>query len=812
MKLIQPVLSVLLLLGWIFLLNNPISTKKATIPAPGPFLSPFTGFWHNASIPDVDRLRMGSNEINSPIQVVWDDRLVPHIFAQNEKDALYVSGYTMASQRLWQMDMLARSAQGRLAEVLGGERLIARDKEQRRMGMLFGAENALRGWKKDSIRYQGIEAYCRGVNDYINQLKEKDFPIEYKLMGFKPEPWSPLKTAAIVKYMAQSLCSRETDLEASNTRAYLGDSLYNYLYPSFVDAQTPVIPKGHEWGFKASADTAQVRTSFNNLMTLYRRPNTLPPPGQGSNNWAVSGSKTKSGYPILCNDPHLRLTLPSIWFENQIHTPDFNAYGVSVPGIPGILIGFNEYIAWGETNVGHDVADWYRIQWLDSSHTTYLLDGKPMTVDYKFEEIKIKNQATLIDTVKYTCWGPISSDSPDDPHAGLAYHWIAHEIPESFEMLVFINLMKSKNYEDYYRALNGYKSPAQNFVFASKDGDIAITVNGQFPIKQKGQGQFIQDGTSSANAWRGFVPYEQNPRIKNPATGFVASANQHSTDPSYPYYYNGDFDYFRGRMINRSLAPLRQITPEDMMKLQNSNYSIKAEENLPVMLNLLDSAIVNNTDKQQLVEKLKSWNYLFDADSEVAGFFNLWYRNMYRLVFDELYANPDSSELQYPKTYMTTLLFHTGQQHPIFDIKATTQRETAKDIVGLAFQQTWNGIPREENGQIKTWSKIADSKIQHLANLPGFSREHVKVGGITDALNAMGNGSGPSWRMIVELGTQNKARVIYPGGQSGNPASRYYDNMVDDWSNGKYQVAIFLKNPAEIKPVFSQQFSPNHAK
>lgn len=808
MKLIRPILAAIVLLAWIYFLNNPIVTKKSTIPAVGAFMSPFTGFWQNASLKDVQEGRFAANGVSQSTTVVWDNRLVPHVFAENETDAFYASGYTIASQRLWQMDMLARSAQGRLAEVLGGDRLIARDKEQRRMGMLFGAENAIIGWKKDSVRFKWIEAYCQGINDYIQQLKEKDYPIEYKLMGFKPETWTPLKTAAIVKYMAQSLCSRESDLEATNTLAYLGDSLYGMLYPSYVEAQSPIIPKDKIWDFKPVLDSNGAHSTFDKLKTLYHRPSETAAAGLGSNNWAVSGSKTLSGFPILCNDPHLRLTLPSIWFENQIHTPEFNAYGVSVPGIPGILIGFNEFIAWGETNVGHDVADWYRIQWTDSSHSAYMLDGRVVEVDYKIEEIKVKNKPSLWDTIKFTYWGPVAAESRDDLHYGLAYHWIAHEVPETFEMLVFINLMKSKNYEDYYQALNGYKSPAQNFVFASNQGDIAITVNGKLPIKRPGQGQFLQDGSSSANAWQGYIPYEHNPRIKNPVSGYVASANQHSTAPSYPYYYNGDFDYFRGRMVNRLLNPLQKVTAEDMVKIQNNNYSIKAEENLPVMLKLLDSSLINNEDKKQLIKNLSSWDYQFDANSAAAGFFNSWYRSMYRGIFDEIYTSKDSSDLLYPKSYMTGLLLNTNLTHSIFDIQSTPLKETAKEIIGIAFEETWKTIPRDNSGHIKSWYEIADSKIQHLANLPGFSREHLKIGGTGDALNAMANGSGPSWRMIVELGKANEAMVIFPGGQSGNPASSHYDNMVDDWASGKYQRAIFVKTPEEITSNFKQQFTP----
>ncbi len=810
MKAIKPALAFILLILWIYLLDHPISIRQTTLPAIGKFMSPFTGFWQNAVAPDVHTGEFKAEELSAKTQVVWDDRLVPHVFAEDERDAFYVSGYIIASQRLWQMDMLARSAMGRLAEVLGGERLTARDKEQRRMGMLFGAENAVIGWKKDSIHFGYIEAYCAGVNDYISQLKSRDLPLEYKLMGFTPEPWTPLKTAAIVKYMAQSLCSREYDLEATNTRAFLGDTLYNILYPEYVDGISPVIPAGTEWAF--SKDTAGNKTDkvIDELESLYLRPNTLPPPGQGSNNWAVSGSKTKSGYPILCNDPHLRLTLPSIWFENQIKTPEFNAYGVSVPGIPGILIGFNENIAWGETNVGHDVADWYRIQWADENHDAYYLDGKKVPVTKKVEEIRVKNEKTIFDTVRYTSWGPVPVDDPSSPHGGLAYHWIAHETPQSFEMLVFLNLMKAKNYEDYYRALNGYKSPAQNFVFASKEGDIALTVNGNLPLKKQGQGKFVQDGSVSTNAWQGFIPYENIPRTKNPARGFVSSANQHSTDPSYPYYYNGDFEYFRGRTLNRLLESKGQFTGEDMMPLQNDNYSLKAEENLPVMLSLLDSAGNTDDDRQDLIRALRSWDFNFGPESKEANFFNTWHREMYRLIFDEWYGNKDSSQLQYPKMYFTGVLLK-DEDHRLFDLKSTLDKtETARDIINLAFLQAWKDVGRDSGGNILPWSKAAKSRVQHLANLPGFSRENIEIGGVGDALNAMANGSGPSWRMIVELGEKPRARVIFPGGQNGNPGSRFYDNMIDDWAAGKYQEAKFIIDPNELKALFTQNFSASH--
>jgi len=234
-----------------------------------------------------------------------------------------------------------------------------------------------------------------------------------------------------------------------------------------------------------------------------------------------------------------------------------NAYGVCLPGVPGVIIGFNENIAWGQTNVGQDVVDWYRIKWVDEAKTKYWLDGQEKEVAYVYESYQVNGRKeVLVDTVKYTYWGPIVYEDDALPKQDLAMHWVAHN-PGNGEELEFItDLDKADNYEDYSAALTKYETPAQNFVFAARDGDIAIKVNGKLPIKKDQQGRFVQEGNETANDWSGWIPKTQVPQIKNPARGFVSSANQHSTDPSYPYYYNGGFADYRGRVANRYLAKM----------------------------------------------------------------------------------------------------------------------------------------------------------------------------------------------------------------------------------------------------------------
>lgn len=782
------------------------------VPTPplGKFINPFTGFWQNGEVqgrlPDIN-LRF--EQLSGEVRVVFDERLVPHIFAANLKDASFVQGYITAKYRLWQMDISTRSVAGRLSEVLG-ERLLGRDKNQRRKGLVFAAENALASWKRNPEEIQLVEAYSDGVNAYIETLKPYQYPLEFKILNYQPEPWTPLKSALFFKNMAETLCSRNYDLQTTNARNALGTDLFDFLYPEYNPKQSPVIPTEVKYAF----DTISVnRPSTPPTMIGGVFPfDALPQPSEflGSNNWAVSGDKTASGKPILCNDPHLGLTLPSIWYEIQLHTPEVNSYGVSLPAVPGILIGFNEYIAWGMTNVGQDVLDWYQIKWTDETKKKYLVDGQELEVEEMVEIIKVRGKKeSVLDTVKYTVWGPIVYESKDSPYRDLAMRWVAHDLPKekaAYEIGVFNKLIQSKNYDDYREAINNYDSPAQNFVFASKEGDIAMTVGGKFPLKRNQQGRFIQDGSLSDNAWQGFIPKSQIPRVVNPIRGFVASANQHSTDQSYPYYYVGGFDDYRGRYINQTLEKMENITVEDMMALQNDNHSLEAAEMLPLLLELLST---NQLDKAalELLEQLKQWDYSFDMDELAPAAFVEWSGKVYELTFDEIYALRDSFPVAFPETWRLIELLDTVPGHPIFDRQSTNERENAKDIVKKAFVEMWEDSKNDFSKAGFNWDRYKKTRIAHLGRIPGLTVSDFSVGGYRNAPNAIQRGFGPSWRMIVELGPEVKAYGVYPGGQSGHPGSKYYDQMINQWAAGEYNSLNFMKTPEDIaSPLFNMTF------
>lgn len=821
MRILRFLLALFLTGAVVWLLQTPQKVGGNTLPALGAFFNPFSGFWKNAEpAKGFSPKNMDLPGLKGKVEVVYDDLLVPHIFAENKEDAVRVQGYVTAQHRLWQMDIATRKASGRLSEVLG-ERTLNIDRMERRRGMVFAAENDVLGWSKSPEGMSLLKAYADGVNAYIGQLSPADYPIEFKLLNYDPEPWSVFKTALIVEAMAETLCAGENDLASTNALAQFGRGTFDYLYPEWNPKQRPIIPDTGQWkDWKVVLPpAAPTNNSLSGVLEKTENSfsqNEIPPDDDyivGSNNWALSGSNTASGHPLLCNDPHLNLTLPSIWFQIQIHTPEQNCYGVSLQGVPGIAIGFNENIAWGLTNVGHDVSDWYRLQWTNPERTKYSLDGEIREVQKRPEIIKIKGREPLLDTVKYTVWGPVVYDfEPDHPLRDCALRWVTHDQPDRDAPNIFIFLNAGKNYDDYRKALAAYDCPAQNFVFATRSGDIAITVQGKFPVRAPEQGRFVQDGSRWANAWHDFIPADRVPAMKNPSRGFVFSANQHSTPPTYPYYYlSGDFDDYRGRHIYDRLAAMKNATADSMKTIQLDNFSQRAADALPVMLRLLDRSRLD-ADGQKMADELAAWNYRYEANAPAPPLYEVWFDSCYLKTWDEMTAlRQQKREVLIPERWRFIELLEKDPTNIFFDHPATPQRETARDIVNEAFalmQNYFRQNPRKRIG----WGQFRGFTIRHIAQIDAFSRLDVVVGGNGAAPNAITRTHGPSWRMIVELGEKVHGMGVYPGGQSGNPGSRWYDDMVGTWAKGEYYDLLFMASSGESSDriLGKQTFSPGH--
>lgn len=763
-----------------------LNKSWGSLPPLGKLLSPQHGFWQNAE--SVNRnfsAQLVLPGLSKNVTVWEDERLVPHVFAETENDAAYVLGYLHARDRLWQMEVQTMASAGRLCEILGPS-LLERDRLKRRQGMVFGAQNSLKAIESDPVQKAYLDAYTRGVNTYIKSLRTRQLPLEYKLLNYRPEPWSNLKTALLIKYMADDLAGAANDLEYTNARRYFSENEAEQMFPDFTDTLDPIIPAGTPYAAPSKRPVRPADSILYRDQVALRFKMEKPDPDNGSNNWAVAGSRTKSGAPILANDPHLGLNLPSLWYEVQLHTPTMNVYGVSLPGAPGVLIGFNDYIAWGITNGSEDVKDYYRMQFRNGK-TQYLFNGEYRNAELRVEEIKIKGEASYFDTVAYTVWGPVMFDNtfPDNTarEGFLAVRWKAHD--GTNELATFYGLNRARNYDEYLAALQHFTCPAQNFLFAAKTGDIALWHNGDYPLRWKDQGKYIMPGWDSTYAWQGYIPRGEVPHIRNPERGYLNSANQHPTDSTYPYHLYGIYDLYRGKRINEALAPMQGITPQDMMALQNDNKNLFAATALPFLLKNLDEQYLR-PNLREWYDTLMHWDYVQSPESFGATVFNLWWEEFEQQIWKDDFANKDSAVLELPQSKTTLLWLLRDSAMRFVDDRTTPQVETLPDIVLRSFSRM--AIPARaalREGKL-AFGKFRGTNINHLAGLPAFSRQGLLTGGGPHIVNATKLRHGPSWKMVVQLGQRTEAYGIYPGGQSGNPGSKYYDNAIGDWTAGKY--------------------------
>ena len=794
-------------LGLAYLASVPLG------PAPpmGILLDPNHGFWQNSYSED----QLAEEELDliglaEPVTVHYDENLIPHIFAQNELDLYRAQGFVTAQHRLWQMEFQTMAAAGRISEIVGDIALDL-DRMTRRKGLSYGAEVGLRFLEEnDPATLEKVEAYAEGVNQYIESLTTARLPVEYKILNYRPEPWTALKSLLLLKYMTDMLVG-DRDLEYSNLRKVLGEEMLNKLFPEYPQVVDPVIEKERNWDFTPLQVVKPDSLEFPKDELLLD-PLPQPEEGIGSNNWAVSGSKTKSGNPILANDPHLGLNLPSIWYSMQLSTPAYRVKGATLPGALGVISGFNEQVAWGVTNATKDARDWYKITFKDASRNSYQYGQEWRDATLRLEKIKIKGQETaFVDTVVYTHYGPVVYDRnfrSERQDVNFALKWTLHM--GSNEQRTFILLNQAKNHQDYMAALDHYTAPAQNFVFASNEGDIAMRIQGKFPLKWEEQGKFFMDGADPKMEWQDFIPYEHNPSTLNPERGFVSSANQHPVSPSYPYYvFDHSYEHYRNRRINSQLEAMGQITVENMMKLQFDDFYLHAAEALPLMIEFLGSPDTLSEKGLSYLKELKAWDFYADPNQKAPTLFYVWWNKAYLSLWSNM--NEIKGPKIRPNNYQTYQLMKDEPGFDFFDLKETPEIETAQDHIKKAFAEmvqdmsTWES----ENGDY-SWANYKQTTIQHLVpQFASFSVKNVYTGGGSGIVNATSGRHGASWRMIVELGEEVKAFGIYPGGQSGNPGSRFYQNFIPKWANGEY-LNFNLRNSDETgNLLFSNTLNPS---
>lgn len=826
-------------LGVLWLWIAALDAKRGPVPPLGKFLSPFEGFWRNAEPRGVPRgAEVVLEGLTGTVVAEFDRRGVPHLFAPDLYSLFFAQGYVTARDRLWQMDIQSRAGAGRLSEVMGSG-LLRFDLERRRMGMPASARASLELMRRDSLTRVALEAYADGVNSWISSLKPAGYPLEFKLLDYAPERWTPLKSVYLVKNMQWTLSRGHDDVRLTRVLDSLGRGFLDRYYPARHPGAEPVFPDevlpgsdsgdlvhaGEEGGGdspRPAASSGGALAAAGGLPAAYS--DSLwprPDPGSGSNNFVIAAARTRAGAPLLANDPHLDLTLPSLWYETQLKSGDLNAYGVSLPGLPGLVIGFTRETAWGLTNGMNDVFDWHELRFRDDSRSHYLWRGRWRPVRLVPDTILVRGRPAVTDTQLWTHAGPVPvrhGEAPFGPNTPPlhALQWTALE--PSNELGAFLRLLTARDVVSFRRAVRGLETPAQNIVFATRR-DIALVHQGRVPAKRAGQGRLVARGNVSATEWRRDVPVRLLPASVNPPRGWLASANQELLEAGRgPYFGSHFYPPERSQRLNRLLFNEREATLSSSWDILRDNYSRHAARALPLLLRHLPAAGDGARDtvaadssrrddpRRAAADVLRAWDYRYGASDAAPVLFDLWWGAFHRGVWDDDLGG-DTAGLAYPRPSrpVTLDLLAADTLADVFDDARTPGVETAGDIARAAFDTALARRdrmiaargPGGDDGPL-TWGRYRPVTIPHLLRLAPLGAAGLTADGCAECVNAQKESHGPSWRMAVQVGRAPEAWGIYPGGQSGNPGSPRYDAFVRDWAEGRAYRLLFLRWPLDV--------------
>lgn len=793
-----------------------------SLPSLGRFLDPVHGVWAVAAHAELPaRATAHIPGLGSTVDVRYDDRGVPHIFAKNGDDLYRALGYVHARDRLFEMEMQTRAVAGTLSE-LAGPRALPLDRQARAQGLAWYAQRMYAQIDPASPAARAMRAYADGVNAYIDQMTPADLPFEYHLLGRTPMRWFPVYTAYLQARMGLTLAYSEGELQRATAEALVGKAAVAELFPENAPIQEPIQPNGqHAPRFDFATIAAPTPTDSAKLALALglERAATLAdadrPDGEvvvGSNNWAVSPRRSANGHALLAGDPHLSLSMPSVWYEAHLVVPDsLDAYGVTFAGSQLVAIGFNRDVAWTETNTGADVADYYVETVDDAAHPTkYKLDGawKPLTVRVETFHGK-RGEVIGVDTIYQTHRGPML-------HAGarwISRRWLVTETSVGPVLDAFRHANAAKSVADMFAAWAPYASPAQNVLTADRGGHIGIRSTGHFPLRPAAypDGDVLIDGSSSANDWQGFLPLAQYPQSVDPAQGYLASANQQPEDPRVdPRYLGWDWPVpWRAMRINALLRADSQVTTDDMRRFQTDPKSEQVALFLPAFLHAADDpAVAGDSVLARAARLLREWDGTFTKQNERAALYDAAMTELSRRTWDEfqvLGAAPGdrTRRIATPNTMVLAELLQ-DPKNAWWDVRATKDVVEDRDTIlrqslaaGYGDLLTQYGAA----GAAWRWSNVRHSNIWHLLRIPALSRLNVEVPSAPSTLSpSSGDGThGASWRMVVDLGPEVRAWGIYPGGQSGNPASSRYDDRLAKWANGQLDTLRFPRRAAELR-------------
>ncbi|HVH40510.1 MAG TPA: penicillin acylase family protein [Gemmatimonadaceae bacterium] len=780
------------------------ATSLRGLPAIGPLLDPARGIWavsRAAELPAVQVVALQG--LGGTVEVRYDDRGVPHIFGASETDAYRALGWVHARDRLFQMELTQRAVAGTLTEFVGA-RALPLDREARRQGLAVAAEAKWAALDRDAPVRAFVAAYMDGVNAYVRAMRPNELPIEYRLLGRKPRTFQPQDTYYLLARMSLTLAWQDSELQRGAVESLVGAAATAALFPVNAPIQEPIepvagrqaprythaeIPAPQRPDAKSLAEARrwmETRALFAAEPQLTRGEAVV-----GSNNWAVAPGRTTGGHALLSGDPHLQLTLPSIWYEAHMVVPGvLDVYGVTLPLAPLVPIGFNRDVAWTATNTGADVLDFY-LETVDdtTAPARYRVDGAWRELESSVATYEDPTGAVLAtDTLYRTHRGPMVRS----PIGYVSMRWTALELSD--EGTAFHDASLATSAAEWYEAMANYRAPAQNFLVADRGGHIGIRSTGRYPLRPgDGRGDKVFDGSLSASDWTGDWPLSQYPTSMDPAQGYLASANQQPVDPAVrPGYLGWDWPSpWRAIRINGILRADAAMTPEKMRLAHTDPRSALTDAILPPVRDAVAAArrrgVLQPSDSAAMAF-LDRWDGRFDIESRGAVLFDQLNSALTRRTWDEFVIPGEDRRVATPGSSMLVRLLQDGSS-PWWDDGSTADvRETRDDILLLALRDAWTTARTRfgNDPEAWRWGKARRMNIHHLLRLPGFGRESLSVqsGPGTLSPSESGGTHGASWRFVVELGEELTASGTYPGGQSGNPVSTRYADRVPEWQRG----------------------------
>ena len=726
-----------------------------------------------------------------PVEILRDRYGIPHIFAGSLADASFGLGYVHAQDRLWQMEMSRRIAAGRVAEVVGSGGLET-DRFLRTLGVRRAAESNLRTLDAETRRL--LDAYAAGVNAFL--ADGPVLPPEFWLTGVRPEPWTPVDSIAWVKMMAWDLGGNwRSELLRMRLSKTLSLTRIHELLPPYPGEPVPVI--------------ADLKELYGTLEREAVRLAEFAPDneGLGSNNWVVSGARTESGKPLLANDPHLGLTAPPVWYFAQLSAPGVSVIGSTLPGVPGVILGRNERIAWGFTNTGPDVQDLY-IEKLDTAGG-YLAPDGPRAFQTVDETIRVKGGEPERLRVRISRHGPVISDvvraAQDAAPRGhvIAFAWTALA-EDDRTMQAALKLARAREWDGFLAAARDFQTPQQNVVYADVDGNIGFVAAGRVPLRLPAndlKGMAPAPGWQEKYDWAGTIHFDQLPRAFNPASGAIVTANHRITPPGYPHFISSDWQPpYRADRIQQLLDATPKHTVGSFARLQADVTSLAMRELLPRLL----ATRPRSEEARQALAMLSKWDGTMAPERAEPLIAWAWWRELARAIYADEMGDAFRQNWLSRARFMSGVLSGDVQRARWCDNVGTPAVETCEEVLAVSLDAALEDLKKRFGEDVSRWrwGEAHQARHEHrpfgrvplLAKLFDISVDSpgdaytVNVGrnNMYDEANPFANRHAASLRAIYDLSDLEKSLYIHSGGQSGNVLSEHYKAFAEAWAKNEY--------------------------